>query len=232
MGSTPHAHAMAKVNCPHEQGVVAMIGVFIDTFVVLTMTALVVISTLYAGNGILASGAAEGVSKTNMAQIAFSSMWSIFSVKRRFRFIPLLPWRSSSSAPAFPMIWHGSFLICSISLWSFRTSLPLWRWADWLRQPPERAAVRPSKNKPTSLCFSKGKRCSLSKGLQRFSMRKDAKTPLRAWRGEGDNVMIRRRRRQELPRRRNPASPLRKSRRYRRNYNPRRNCSYKSHQSH
>ncbi len=74
MGSTPHAHAMAKVNCPHEQGVVAMIGVFIDTFVVLTMTALVVISTLYAGNGILASGAAEGVSKTNMAQIAFSAI--------------------------------------------------------------------------------------------------------------------------------------------------------------
>ena len=74
MGSTPHAHAMAKVNCPHEQGVVAMIGVFIDTFVVLTMTALVVISTLYAGNGILASGAAEGVSKTNMAQIAFSTI--------------------------------------------------------------------------------------------------------------------------------------------------------------
>ena len=51
-----------------------MIGVFIDTFVVLTMTALVVISTLYAGNGILASGAAEGVSKTNMAQLAFSSI--------------------------------------------------------------------------------------------------------------------------------------------------------------
>ena len=74
MGSTPHAHAMAKVSCPHEQGVVAMIGVFIDTFVVLTMTALVVISTLYAGNGILASGTAEGVSKTNMAQIAFSSI--------------------------------------------------------------------------------------------------------------------------------------------------------------
>ena len=57
-----------------HQGVVAMVGVFIDTFVVLTMTALVVISTLYAGNGILASGAAEGISKTNMAQIAFSSI--------------------------------------------------------------------------------------------------------------------------------------------------------------
>ena len=50
MGSTPHAHAQAKVKTPHEQGVVAMIGVFIDTFVVLTITALVVISTLYASN--------------------------------------------------------------------------------------------------------------------------------------------------------------------------------------
>ena len=74
MGSTPHAHAMANVKEPHDQGVVAMIGVFVDTFVVLTITALVVISTLYAGGGVLASGVAEGVSKTNMAQLAFSSV--------------------------------------------------------------------------------------------------------------------------------------------------------------
>ena len=75
MGSTPHAHAMANVNRPHEQGTVAMVSVFIDTFIVLTMTALVVISTLYAGDGILASGAADGVEKTNMAQIAFSMVF-------------------------------------------------------------------------------------------------------------------------------------------------------------
>ena len=75
MGSTPHAHAMAKVAKPHDQGVVAMMGVFIDTFVVLTMTALVVISTLYAGNGPLAAGAAEGINKANMAQLAFGSVF-------------------------------------------------------------------------------------------------------------------------------------------------------------
>lgn len=75
MGSTPHAHAMAYVSSPHKQGVAAMIAVFIDTFVVLSMTALVVISTLYAGNGVLASGSAEGVAKTNMAQMAFSSIF-------------------------------------------------------------------------------------------------------------------------------------------------------------
>ena len=75
MGSTPHAHAMANVARPHDQGVVAMIGLFFDTFVVLTMTALVVISTLYAGDGVLASGAADGIAKTNMAQLAFSSIF-------------------------------------------------------------------------------------------------------------------------------------------------------------
>ena len=75
MGSTPHAHAMANVKKPHDQGVVAMIGLFFDTFVVLTMTALVVISTLYAGDGMLASGAADGIAKTNMAQLAFGMIF-------------------------------------------------------------------------------------------------------------------------------------------------------------
>ena len=78
MGSTPHAHALAKVEKPHDQGVLAMAGVFIDTFVVLTMTALVVISTLYVGeNAPIASGNAEmlGYEKTSLAQIAFSTVF-------------------------------------------------------------------------------------------------------------------------------------------------------------
>ena len=73
MGSTPHAHAQAKVEKPHDQGVVAMIGVFIDTFIVLTMTALVVISTLYAGNGPLSTPeglAATTLTKANLMQTA------------------------------------------------------------------------------------------------------------------------------------------------------------------
>ena len=59
MGSTPHAHAQANVKNPHQQGVVAMIGVFIDTFVVLTLNALVIISTLYTEGGPLATAAAR-----------------------------------------------------------------------------------------------------------------------------------------------------------------------------
>ena len=74
MGSTPHAHALAQVKNPHEQGVVAMVGVFVDTFVVVTITALVVISVLYTGDGLLAQGLYDGVDKTNMAQIAFGSL--------------------------------------------------------------------------------------------------------------------------------------------------------------
>ena len=45
MGSTPHAHALANVEKPEDQGIVAMMGVFIDTFIVLTMTALVILSS-------------------------------------------------------------------------------------------------------------------------------------------------------------------------------------------
>ncbi len=82
MGSTPHAHAQANVEKPHDQGVAAMIGVFIDTFVVLTMTALVVITTLYSKDGAVlngvtgdaytaaTSGATALVSKTSAMQMA------------------------------------------------------------------------------------------------------------------------------------------------------------------
>ncbi len=81
MGSTPHAHAMANVEKPHDQGIVAMVGVFIDTFVVLTMTALVIISTLYVGEGGLLASAdyqaaieSAGIAKTNAMQLAFASV--------------------------------------------------------------------------------------------------------------------------------------------------------------
>lgn len=45
MGSTPHAHAIAKVKHPGEQGLVAIMGVFIDTFIILTLTALVILTS-------------------------------------------------------------------------------------------------------------------------------------------------------------------------------------------
>ena len=45
MGSTPHAHAVATVSRPEKQGHVAIVSVFFDTFVVLTITALVILTS-------------------------------------------------------------------------------------------------------------------------------------------------------------------------------------------
>lgn len=45
LGSAPIAHAAAKTNNPVEQGMIAMLGTCIDTLIVCTMTALVIILT-------------------------------------------------------------------------------------------------------------------------------------------------------------------------------------------
>ena len=44
MGSTPHAHAVARVEHPAEQGLVAMFGVF-TTVVIVTFTGIVILVT-------------------------------------------------------------------------------------------------------------------------------------------------------------------------------------------
>ena len=69
MGSTPHAHALAKVNHPREQGAVAILGVFIDTFVVLTLTGLVLITS-----GLIP----DGLTGTALTQAAFSQAFGGF----------------------------------------------------------------------------------------------------------------------------------------------------------
>ena len=63
MGSTPHAHALAKVKKPQDQGVIAMVGVFIDTFIILTLTALVILTS-----GALSTGATGSASGTDRIQ--------------------------------------------------------------------------------------------------------------------------------------------------------------------
>ena len=51
MGSTPHAHARATAKNPHEQGLTAMLSVFIDTFIVLNMTVFAILTTGVWGSG-------------------------------------------------------------------------------------------------------------------------------------------------------------------------------------
>ena len=68
MGSTPHAHALAKVKRPQDQGEIAIVSVFIDTFVVLTLTAMVILTS-----GMLNPGAPDGLQGTELAQAAFTA---------------------------------------------------------------------------------------------------------------------------------------------------------------
>lgn len=75
MGSTPHAHAIAKVDKPQDQGVVAMIGVFIDTFIVLTMTALVILTSGVLGT---TDEAGQLLTATSLAQAAFNHSFGAF----------------------------------------------------------------------------------------------------------------------------------------------------------
>ena len=66
MGSTPHAHALAKVKQPQDQGIAAMVGVFLDTFIILTLTALVILST---------GSTASGLTGAALSQYAFASVF-------------------------------------------------------------------------------------------------------------------------------------------------------------
>lgn len=69
MGSTPHAHARATAKNPHEQGLAAMISVFIDTFIILNLTVFSVLTT-----DVLDSGK-NGIALT---QAAFSTSFGSF----------------------------------------------------------------------------------------------------------------------------------------------------------
>lgn len=73
MGSTPHAHAAAEVKHPCDQGVIAMMGVFIDTFIILTLTALVIVSS-----GLYTNGETAAVLAQNAFNASFGSFGNIF----------------------------------------------------------------------------------------------------------------------------------------------------------
>ena len=93
MGSTPHAHALAKVEHPDDQGMMAMMGVFIDTFIVLTCTTLVIVVT-----GMWQPGVNGGATGTALAQMAFDTVfgksgnWFIAACLFFFAFSTIIGW--------------------------------------------------------------------------------------------------------------------------------------------
>ena len=64
LGSAPIAHASAKTNSPVNQGMVAMLGTFIDTIIICTITGMVIITS-----GVWTSG----VSGAELTSMAFES---------------------------------------------------------------------------------------------------------------------------------------------------------------
>ena len=55
-----------KVKQPQDQGIAAMVGVFLDTFIILTLTALVILST---------GSTASGLTGAALSQYAFASVF-------------------------------------------------------------------------------------------------------------------------------------------------------------
>ena len=64
LGSAPIAHAAARTNQPVEQGMIAMLGTFIDTLLICTMTGLVIV---------IMDVWPTGVSGANLTAMAFSN---------------------------------------------------------------------------------------------------------------------------------------------------------------
>ncbi len=70
LGTAPIAHAAAKTNDPVRQGLIGMLGTFIDTIVICTMTALVII--LSGGWTHLAPGTQEPLTGAALTSFAFA----------------------------------------------------------------------------------------------------------------------------------------------------------------
>ena len=70
LGSAPIAHAAARTDDPVRQGTVAMLGTFIDTLVICTMTALVIITTKAH---LLTTAAGDRLSGADLSIAAFNT---------------------------------------------------------------------------------------------------------------------------------------------------------------
>ena len=89
MGSTPHAHARAAAKNPHEQGLSAMISVFIDTFIILNLTVFSVLTTgaMSTGKGGIALTQAAFMTKFGGFGDIFIAVCLLF-----FAFSTILSW--------------------------------------------------------------------------------------------------------------------------------------------
>jgi alanine or glycine:cation symporter, AGCS family len=83
LGSAPIAHAAAETDNPVRQGTVAMLGTFIDTIIVCTMTGLVIV--ISGQWTVVAPDYLDCVNKGGVVEQAVSSSWGIDQTKNSCR---------------------------------------------------------------------------------------------------------------------------------------------------
>lgn len=102
-GSAPIAHAAAKTDSPVRQGEIAMVGVFIDTIIVCTMTALVILSIegSYPSQGGAATVSfawqstdlhASAITTAAFAQGVTGGQWIVLAAQFLFAFTTIIGW--------------------------------------------------------------------------------------------------------------------------------------------
>jgi AGCS family alanine or glycine:cation symporter len=130
VGSAAIAHAAAR-NEPHQQGIIAMMGVFIDTLVVSSMTALVIVSTGVWSSGLISS---------EMTAEAFGGLPGgaviVAGVSAIFGFTTMLGWAYYGeqsvryvfgASAAKPFQWIYCILAAAGAVFAVK---PLWDWGD------------------------------------------------------------------------------------------------------
>ena len=132
VGTAAIAHGAARISDPHRQGIIAMMGVFMDTMVVSTMTALVLVTTGAWSTGLIS---------TEMTAMAFKSVLPfggmiIIIVSALFGFTTMVGWAYYCEQSlryiggirfSIPFRW----IYCGLAgVGAIFQVKPLWDWAD------------------------------------------------------------------------------------------------------
>ncbi len=132
VGTAAIAHGAARTSDPHRQGIIAMMGVFMDTMVVSTMTALVLVTTGAWSTGLIS---------TEMTAMAFKSVLPfggmiIIIVSALFGFTTMVGWAYYCEQSlryiggirfSIPFRW----IYCGLAgVGAIFQVKPLWDWAD------------------------------------------------------------------------------------------------------
>ncbi|WP_428354345.1 alanine/glycine:cation symporter family protein [Methyloprofundus sp.] len=135
LGSAPIAHAAAKTNDPIRQGMIAMLGTFIDTILICTMTALVIIMS-----GAWSSGENGAALSTLAFEIGLPGIGSYVVVLGLviFAFTTILGWsyygeRCAEFLFGTKVIWPYRLLwLCAIPVGAMGKLTLVWLFADIL----------------------------------------------------------------------------------------------------